>query len=159
MAISWTDSTQAQPPWLCRAAKSLFKQLVQTQELFQQSACCKKPQDYSAREGEPAKPELCHLIREEFVRKLCELIRESDSSLTKSLRKSPAAVMSYCVPCLGGRNTCQELCWLWKMTWANCLGIFLRKGKRSACDSISPGNHSHTTILGCLFPPQLTMQG
>lgn len=104
MAISLGDSAEVQPAGLCRAAKSLFKQLVQTQKLFQQPACCRRPQDYSAREREPAEPELCHCIKEEFVRKLCELIREADSNLTKSLRKSPAAVMSYCVPCLGGKE-------------------------------------------------------
>ncbi|EOA94401.1 hypothetical protein Anapl_17819 [Anas platyrhynchos] len=44
-------------------AKSLFKQLVQAQKLFQQPACCRRPHDYSAREWEPAKPELCHYIK------------------------------------------------------------------------------------------------
>lgn len=55
--------------------------------------------------GEPAEPELCHFIKYEFLRKQCELIRESDSELTKSLRKSPAVVMSYCVPCSRGKGT------------------------------------------------------
>lgn len=83
-----------QPAGLCCVAKVLFKLFVQTQKLVQQPACFRKPQDYSARKGAPAYLELCYLIKEEFVRKLWELIRESDSNLTQSLRKRPAVVMS-----------------------------------------------------------------
>lgn len=49
---------------------------------------------------EPAEPELCHFIKYQFLRKQCELIRESDSELTKSLREESCSSNELLCPLL-----------------------------------------------------------
>lgn len=109
--------------------------------------------DYCAGEGEHAEPELCHLIKEEFVRKLCELIREPDSNLTKSLRKSPAAVMSYCVPCLGEKVHESGAVLTVENDLDKLLGNFSqnreKKKKKSICDYFprEPFSHNNSGVF------------